>query len=242
MATPQEMWEALPPITKAWLGCSVVCTALVSFGSVSAERLFFYVPLIVQQFEIWRVFTCFVFFGKFSFNFLIQMFILSRFSAAMEADPFKTSNASGTADYGFSLLIMGFLALFAAWFMNIFFPGPILVFSVLYLWSKRNPEAPTNIWGFRFKGAMLPWALIAFNVLIGGNPMNDVIGVFVGHVFYFLVDIYPRKSGNDILRTPDFVVQLFDGAPAPGPGNYGGGRAFGGGYNWGGGAQRLGTQ
>lgn len=212
------MWEALPPLTKVWLGLSVSSTALASFGTIDPGQMAFFLPMVVEKLELWRFLTCFIFFGKFSFGFLMQMFILSRFSAAMETDPYRTSHVGGTTDFAFALLLMASMCLVAAWAMDMFFMGPTLVFAVLYLWSKRNPEAPTSIWGFRFKGAQLPWALIAFNVLIGGSPVGDLIGVFVGHVYYFLVEVYPLSNGGaQVIKTPAFLIRLVDSATGQTP-------------------------
>jgi len=202
------MWEALPPVTKAWLGCSVVSTALVSFGMLDPGKIAFYLPLIMEDYSLWRFFTGFLFFGKFSFNFLIQMFILVRFSSAMENDPFATSRDRGSADYLFSLLFMGGLFLIVAWYMNMYFLGNLLSFATLYLWSKKNPDAPTNIWGFAFKGAQLPWAMIAFNLLTGQSPVPDLTAVVVGHIFYFLVEVLPMQQQKSFLHTPEFLIRM----------------------------------
>ena len=212
MSSPQEMWEALPPVTRAWLSASVAATTLVSFGALDSNKLMFWPPLIWERLELWRFLGCFVFFGKFSFNFIMSMFILARFSAGYEADPIKTSAAGGTADYAFALLLMACVCLVVAWAMESVFMGPTLSFAVLYLWSKRNPEAPTSIWGFRLKGAQLPWGLMAFNVLIGGSPLNDLIGVLVGHVYYFLAEVYPLQSGRAVLSTPEWLQRMVGGA------------------------------
>mmetsp|Transcript_12635 Transcript_12635/g.22513 ORF Transcript_12635/g.22513 Transcript_12635/m.22513 type:complete len:243 (-) Transcript_12635:686-1414(-) len=240
MSSPQEMWDALPPVTRTWLGVSVVSTALVSFGTLDVSKFLFFLPLVYQKLELWRLFTCFVFFGKFSFNFLMQMMILARFSASQELDPYRTSRAGGSSDYLFSLIFMGLTCLVIAWAFDFMLMGPTLLFAVLYLWSKRNPDAPTSIWGFRIKGAQLPWAFIALNVLIGGSPMMDLIGVFVGHLYYFLAEVMPLSNNRQILTTPEWLIRTVDGmtgqAHTPVPG-----QAVPGRHNWGTGGRALGA-
>jgi hypothetical protein len=130
----------------------------------------------------------------------------------MEVDPFKKSAVGGTPDHLFSLIVMGAILLVIGWAMEIMLLSQSLSFAVLYLWSKRNPEAPTNIWGFRFKGAQLPWALMAFSVLTGSSPVMYLLGVFVGHVYYFLVEVMPLKQNKEYLVTPDWLIRMVSNA------------------------------
>ena len=38
--------------------------------------------------------------------------------------------------------------------------------------------------------------LLAFSVLLGASPVVDLLGIFVGHVYYYLQDIVPRMPGR----------------------------------------------
>src|SRR5690348_10136579 len=89
--------------------------------------------------------------------------------------------------------------------MELPFLGPSLIFMIVYVWSRRNPTAPVAIWGFQFQGLYLPWALIAFTVLMGGNPMMDIFGVIAGHMYYFLLEVLPNTKGWNLLQTPSFL-------------------------------------
>ena len=45
-----------------------------------------------------------------------------------------------------------------------------LVISVLYVWCQVNRDTIVQFWfGTQFKAMYLPWALAAFNVLLGGK-------------------------------------------------------------------------
>ena len=108
------------------------------------------------------------------------------------------------------------------------------------------------------------------NTVLLGNPYWDIlVGIGLGHVYYFLVDVYPLVYGKDLLHTPQFLIdQLGIGdyvPPVPPAGGYGGGGGGSGGFarpgnvrapndpasngrgssgarghNWGGGGRRLG--
>jgi Derlin-2/3 len=47
----------------------------------------------------------------------------------------------------------------------------------IYVWSRKNPEAPLGFYGFSFKGLHLPWVLMAIGILMGGDPTNDLVGI-----------------------------------------------------------------
>eukprot|EP00960_Hanusia_phi_P003332 97936-Hanusia_phi.AAC.1 len=49
---------------------------------------------------------------------------------------------------------------------------------------------------FNFPAPWLPWVLLAFSVLLGSSPVVDLVGIFVGHVYYYLEDIVPRMPGR----------------------------------------------
>lgn len=42
-----------------------------------------------------------------------------------------------------------------------------------------------------FNAPYLPWVMLGFSVVIGNNVTMDVIGIMVGHLYYFLEFVYP---------------------------------------------------
>ena len=88
--------------------------------------------------------------------------------------------------------------------------GPSLVFALVYLWSRKNANAPVSVWGFRFTGSTLPWVLLAFTVLTGGSPVPDLCGLVTGHLYYFAVEVMRLKYGRSFVNTPRFMVALVD--------------------------------
>ena len=134
-------------------------------------------------------------------------------------------------------------------FMNIMFLMDPLVLSVLYVWCQLNKDTIVNFWfGSQFKAMYLPWVLLAFNVVISGGGVMELIGILLGHLYFFLMFKYPQDFGGpSLLATPQFLYDWFPSrgggmygqAPASGRGDAGqggggggGGGAFGG-HNWG---------
>ena len=44
---------------------------------------------------------------------------------------------------------------------------------------------------FTFNAPYLPWVMLGFSVLLGNGVTMDLIGIVVGHTYYFLEFVYP---------------------------------------------------
>ncbi|KAJ3409742.1 Derlin 1 [Chytridiales sp. JEL 0842] len=88
-----------------------------------------------------------------------------------------------------------------------------IILSLLYIWAMHNKENEvTFFYGVRFKALYLPWVVVAFDFLTGAPfpPMGKLIGIAVGHLYYFLTSIYPEQNGGQkLLETPQFFAQFF---------------------------------
>lgn len=76
MTSIETWYKTLPAFTRNYLTASVVVTALVSFGMLGVDYLIFDWDLFFRHLHLWRIVSPFLFFGKFSFGFLIAMVIL----------------------------------------------------------------------------------------------------------------------------------------------------------------------
>jgi Derlin-2/3 len=88
-----------------------------------------------------------------------------------------------------------------------YFYGPSLVFMVIYVWSRKDPFADVVFYGFSFKQWHTPFLFLVFGMLLGGNPISDLLGIALGHFYYFLMEIVPTNWGYNLLWTPDWMVQ-----------------------------------
>ena len=231
-AGPEEWYRGLPKITRAYLTISFVQTVLVQTELVSPYLLYLDFGRVGHDLEFWRLLTNLCFFGKFSMGFVFSMFFLVRYGRELEAKRFE----GRTADYLWCLSFAALLMTGAAWVLG---DQPFLAQSMLgtmvYLWSREFAEQILSIFGlFNVQAFYFPWVLCAIRVLMGGSPVPDLIGIFAGHVYYFLTDIqgYPLKA-------PVALSDLLD-APVSGQAAARQNRNVFGGHNWGGGGQRLG--
>ena len=86
------------------------------------------------------------------------------------------------------------------------FFGPSLVFTLLYLWSRENPNANTSIMGMiTMKAFYLPWGMLGMGLVMGQDPVPDLLGILAGHLYYFLAVLHPRTGGRRWIRTPEWV-------------------------------------
>jgi Derlin-2/3 len=172
--------------------------------------------------------------------------------------PFNTGGGGGTADYAFALMFAMAAMLITYPVVMTMFPIPPffvknMVYFVMYVWSKRNPTAQANIWGIPMEAIWLPFAYLALTVFMG-NPYFDLLhGLAIGHLYYFLVDVFPQVYGKDLLVTPHFLIDRFgvgeyrpdrplrdpvaDARP-----NQDGAAGAGAGHTWGTGGRPLGRQ
>lgn len=92
-----------------------------------------------------------------------------------------------------------------------------MVMSVIYVYCMINQDQIVSFWfGTRFKARYLPWALFGMNFLLGGGGMSELIGILVGHLYYFVMMKYPAEQGVTLLQTPQFLYNyLPNNQPAP---------------------------
>ena len=105
---------------------------------------------------------------------------------------------------------------------------------LVYVWARRNPFVRMNFFCLlTFQAPYLPYVLLGFSLLLGNSVSVDLLGMAVGHTYYYLEDIFPNQPGGfKILKTPQVLKVLCDEAPedpdyAPPP------EERPGGYDWG---------
>jgi Derlin-2/3 len=96
------------------------------------------------------------------------------------------------------------------------FLGHPLSSTLVYIWSRRNPETRLSFLGLLvFTAPYLPWVLMGFSLLLHGTvPKDEIMGVVIGHVYYFFTDVYPpTHGGSRPLDPPAWWCRLFERRP-----------------------------
>ncbi|KAM4746232.1 derlin-2-like isoform 8-T8 [Anableps anableps] len=203
----------IPVVTRTYTTACILTTAAVQLQVITPFQLYFNPELIISRYQIWRLITSFFFFGSLGFGFLFNIVFLYRYCRMLEEDCFR----GRTADFVFMFLFGGILITLLGLFANIVFLGQAFITMLVYIWSKRNPLVRMNFLGlFTFQAPFLPWVLMGCSLLLGNPITVDLLGISVGHLYYFLEDVFPnRPGGRKLLTTPELLRVMFD--PPEGP-------------------------
>ena len=215
-------YKEMAPMTKFFVTGTFVSGLAVQFGLIpaffgggGAGAIIFNWHAISSKFHVWRLITPFLFAGTFSINFIMHLFVLYENCRRYEANPWNTGAGGTSADFLY-MVVLG-MAVFCtlAAFENTLglqmqvMAEPILYY-ILYVWSRKEPDTVVNMWGFKFKGLYLPWVYMALRVLMGGGITHMLVGVAVGHIYYFLVDVVPNSHGTTLIKTPMWCVKVIE--------------------------------
>jgi hypothetical protein len=236
----QQWFRDIPLVTKTMVLGTLACGIATTFGFIPAETLVFYWPMIRYRFQIWRLFTPFLFAGTFSFPFAMHVYILYENCRRYENVAYNSGGGGTSADFLWMILICMAITLIVAYIFNFMYMSECILYSVMYVWSRREPEAILSIFGFKFKSMYLPWIYLAVRVLMGGSITLPLAGIVVGHVYFFLVEVMPSAHGYQLVKTPQFCIDIaryYTGNSSIGQTATTGVRAArpaqGAGYNWG---------
>eukprot|EP00039_Didymoeca_costata_P018774 m.334918 g.334918 ORF g.334918 m.334918 type:complete len:248 (+) comp17465_c0_seq1:119-862(+) len=216
MSDPGEWFQAMPIFTKVLFSGTLGITLAGNLGLINPYYLIFQPVLIWHKFEIWRLVTCIFFAGKLSFPFLIHLYFLYSYSRRVEEGMMDRR----PGDMLWMLIVVWAALLVIAYFFQFPIIGPSISMSILYVWSLAHKDQIVSFYfGTQFPAMYLPWALMAFNVLIGGGYIMELAGIVAGHIYFYFKFLHARDfGGSSFLETPSFVKYYF---PDEGPGRGG---------------------
>ncbi|GME35331.1 Derlin [Neofusicoccum parvum] len=227
---PLEQWfYELPVCTRWWTTVTVVISVLVQCHVVSPFQLFYSYRAVFYKNQYWRVLSTFFYFGPLSLDLLFHVFFLQRYSRLLE-EGFGRS----PAHFSWLLAYASAVLLVVAPMFSMGFLGSALNSTLVYIWSRKNPDTSLSFLGLVvFKAPFLPWVLALFSMVLHGTvPKDDMLGIVVGHgtyscspvasaatnknsVWYFFNDVYPPMNhGSRPLDPPSWWVRLWEGRPA----------------------------
>jgi Derlin-2/3 len=128
--------------------------------------------------QFWRLITTFVYFGPLSLDLLFHVFFLQRYSRLLE-----DSSGRSPARFAWLLLYASVSLLLLSPLVSMPFLGSPLSSSLVYIWSRRDPNTRLSFLGLLvFSAPYLPWVLMGFSLLLHGTiPKDEIMGVIVGH-------------------------------------------------------------
>eukprot|EP01080_Neovahlkampfia_damariscottae_P010606 gene10606-3124_t len=210
MANNFEIWyRSIPIITRTYLTLCTITAFAVTFDLLNPFQLYLNFKLVFQNYQLWSsasTFSLVFIFCKFINHDIkcIRYFYCRR----LEEHSFHGKSA----DFFYMLLFGCVTMLISSCLLGLGLPflSNSLVMMVLYIWSRRNPHERLRLYGMFTVGAgYLAYILLGLSMAMGGNPFVDILGIAVGHVYYFFSDLIPLEFNVNLLKTPFFITMLF---------------------------------
>ena len=67
--------------------------------------------------------------------------------------------------------------------------------TIVYLWSKYNSQVIVNfMFGIKFPAMYLPLVLGLMDFVMAGDFYGPLVGILVGHFYYFLSEVYVKRD------------------------------------------------
>lgn len=212
---PLEQWfYELPLCTRLWTTATVLASLLTYTKVLTPFQLFYTFRSVYYKSQYWRILTTFIYFGPPSLDLLFHVFFMQRYSRLLE-------QASGPSSAVFSWLLLyatsSLLVLSTVFTTSMPFLGSALSSTLVYIWSRRNPDTRLSFLGLLvFTAPYLPWVLMAFSLFMHGTiPKDEILGVIVGHVYYFFADVWPGlREGSRPMDPPEWWMRMWEGRRA----------------------------
>jgi Derlin-2/3 len=177
---PLETWfYELPLITRYWTTLTVLVSILVQCQILTPYQLFFSPRAVFLKSQYWRLLTTFLYFGPLNLDLLFHVFFLQRYSRLLE----ESSGRASPARFAWLLLYATTSLVVLSPLVSLPFLGSPLSSTLVYIWSRRNPETRLSLLGLMtFTAPWLPWVLMGFSLVMHGEvPKDEIMGVVVGH-------------------------------------------------------------
>ena len=197
-----------PKITKILIISSFSISILVWTNLITAYDIYLNYSLIVKRFQIWRIFTTFLYFGELNLSLVFNMYIFFRDSKILEKKVFH----GNCADYLFFICFCMISLLFLGIFTKSIFLSSSLNYSLMYYWGRKSKNNNVEFMGvFTFRAPYLSIFYLLITFLLGYDYTNLIYGIMVGHVYFFGKEILPRiksLNGLKLLETPNFLIKF----------------------------------
>lgn len=195
----------------------IILNVAMQLGFPLPHQIYFN-PFLLPR-EPWRVLASILWMGPLNFENVFQSVFMLRYMIDLETNNFHKRKS----DFAYMILINTILIAFlSATFVNALFLSSPFNLMLVYLWSRKNPLAMMNFMGiFAVPAPWIPWLLLSVGYLVNGKvPGGELVGIVVGHFYYYMMDVYPmllaggRRSliceSKRLFSAPRFFVYLFD--------------------------------
>ena len=210
----KELYFSQPPLTRYYLTIVLIMSFLITYMKQVPlpSYLILNYTLIFKQFQIWRLFTNFFIIGQFSMGFLFFCFFFYSNVRTLEIQALKFRRYAEFLMMIFYIIIaLNLINIITSYYFGLkenFTLAHQLLYALVYIDSKREPQKNVMIYFFVVKNCYVPYAFLLFSLITGGSIIENIIGIVAGHIYFFFKEIAPIHNGIDLLKTPKFLVDL----------------------------------
>ncbi|KAL0219105.1 hypothetical protein P9112_004758 [Eukaryota sp. TZLM1-RC] len=203
--------NSIPPISRI-LFVSLIATFLALVTNVVSDfDLFFDPQHAFMKMQLWRCITTFTYMGTDIISVFFSLVTLYRTAVDLEQQSFQ-----GRPEDMLFMVLMGMtLFLIAGWILTLPFLFNCLFFYLLYIWARRNPYARVNFLFIPMPAPYLPYVMVLVNFAMGNKILPIIIGLVVGHIYWYFADVLPLQTGRQYLHTPNVIKALFQHQERP---------------------------
>ena len=145
------------------------------------------------------------------------MYFVIRYCRLLEEGQFRDRKVDFPYMLFLGAVTMLVISMVMSTFTRIKFLGHPLAFMMVYVWARgpENLHMRMSLLGlFPFSAPYLPWVLLLFSLLLGNPIETDLMGILVGHFYFFFDRIFPQVADvrgwslKRPLATPEFFRAL----------------------------------
>ena len=196
------------PVTRALLVVSLALMTLAQLNVIDQIDLFYDFKLILENREFYRFITGVLYFGSFSVSTLISLYAFVNFASLIESSIFSGK----PGDFVFFMAFASVVNFVIASFTKEIFLGPTVASVCFYYWSKHFSEQSVQLVGvpIAVKASLVPFIYVVLSLVRGGirGMIPDLLGVVVGHLYFFFHDVMAVRFGTSLLESPKYFDSL----------------------------------
>ena len=215
----EEEFKKTPPVTLFYS----ISIAIVSIISLIYENNSFIKLIkldykkVFSNYEIWRLITTFFYIGKPTPKLAFKILLYYK---RMKSNENKFKKKKKLAEFIMMLIylmiiihICNIIGLYQFNIKQKSFLSHQLMFSIILINSKREPNKYFRFYFLRIENKYVPFFLFTLRAAKGGSSkiLNNTLSFLPGLIYYWLKDVAPTLGiANDILITPKFLVDFIE--------------------------------
>ncbi|KAK7204189.1 Der1-like family-domain-containing protein [Myxozyma melibiosi] len=207
-----EFLKTVPPVTRVFLLGTIGTTFGALLNITPVSLIINYWPLAIYKLQIWRPVTAFfVVMGADPMSTLMEIYMMYTYGKDLEMEKFR----GFTSDYIYYVLLNGLVILILDLIAGgMAYVAPLLV-GFAYTWSQHYPDRIVSFYfGITFKAKYLPGFILAFKLLIEGQPsfFISLTGFAAAYLYQYLENANGPGRPSPYLQTPRWLKKLIPGA------------------------------